>query len=326
MSARWFVEILARNGEVRNRHRIDTLPIHLGRAYDNDFILDDPHAAAYHAAVELNEDGALTIRDLGSKNGTIHQGQRRSDMIIDGNTVVRLGHTNLRIRAADFRVDDELADTTIHSWEGFRPAITGLTLIALLSVASTWLTDTEKIQAIRYVLAAAYLLGGALAWSGIWAFVNRLFGGHARFGRHLFIVACGLLTMQAWTAASNITAYAFSLETLTRYAVIASVVIIGGMMFFHLSTINPHRVRRFATVSLLLTILASGILLMNNYQSTGHTASELYMHVLLPPEVRVSADMPVAQFINDAVKLKAKVDAERGKIVNGEIVDGDDDN
>lgn len=326
MSARWFVEVLARNGEVRRRQRVDTLPIRLGRGYDNDFILDDPHAAAHHAVVEQNEDGALTIRDLGSRNGTIYREQRRSGMTLDGNTVIRLGHTNLRVRAADFPVDDEMTDTTIHSWEGRRPAIIGLAMIALLSIAGTWLQDTEKFQTVRYILAIAYLLGGALAWSGFWAFANRLFGGHPRFGRHLFIVACGLLAVQAWSAASNVAAYAFSMEMLTRYGGIGSIAIAAGMVFFHLSTITPHRVQRFGTACVLLAMLATGIMLMNNYQTTGRAAGELYMHELLPPEIRVSKDKPVAQFMADAAKLKTKVDAERGKPANGEVPDANDMN
>jgi hypothetical protein len=326
MSARWFVEVLARNGEVRRRHRVDALPLHIGRGYDNDFILDDPHAAARHAVVELNEDGVLTLRDLGSRNGTFSRGQRRDRMALDGNAVFRLGHTNLRIRAADFPVDDELTDTTIHSWEGRRPAIIGAALIALLSISSTWLQDTEKFQTIHYVLAIAYLLGGALIWSSFWAFANRLFGGHARFGRHLFIVASGLLGMQAWAAASSIAAYAFSLAVLTRYGAMVSIAIGTWMVFFHLCTINPHRAPRFAAASVALTLLAAAVMSMNNYQSTGHAASELYMHVLLPPDMRVSADQPVAQFMRDAAALKAKVDAERSKSVNGEALDADDAN
>ncbi|HSY26766.1 MAG TPA: FHA domain-containing protein, partial [Burkholderiaceae bacterium] len=144
MSRHWFVEVLARNGEVRQRHRLEELPIHLGRAYDNDLILDDPHAAAHHAIVESTEDGILQIRDMGSRNGIIHRGHRRNDIALDGHQVVRLGHTNLRIRASDFPVDAEVADTTLHSWEGARPALLGLLLIILLSASDTWLLDTEK--------------------------------------------------------------------------------------------------------------------------------------------------------------------------------------
>jgi hypothetical protein len=70
--------------------------------------------------------------------------------------------------------------------------------------------------------------------------------------------------------------------------------------------------------------LASGITTMTNYQNSGHTGSELYMHVLLPPEFRVSKDEPVAQFLDDAASLKTKADAARGKTLNADIVDVDE--
>jgi len=225
--------------------------------------------------------------------------------------------------ASDFPVEDEVADTTIHSWEGARPALIGFLLIVVLSAIETWLIDTDKFQTIRYLLKIIDLLGAALAWSGLWALANRLFAGHPRFGRHLFILACGISAIQLWTACSDMIAYALSLEFLTRYGAIVSIAITATMIFFHLSTINPQRVRPFAIASVLMTLLISGIVTMNNYQNTGHTGGELYMQVLLPPELRISKDKPVAQFIDTAAKLKAKVDAQRSKSINGDAVDVD---
>ena len=131
MRAPFFVEVLSRNKEVRYRHQVDSLPISIGRGYDNDFILDDPHTSAHHAIIDKTADGGLMIRDLGSRNGIIHKGQRQTELAIDGNTIFRLGHTNLRVRSADFPVADEIADTTFHNWEGWPPALAGLALIVV---------------------------------------------------------------------------------------------------------------------------------------------------------------------------------------------------
>jgi len=324
MTPRWYIEVLARNGEVKQRQRVSELPIRLGRAYDNDFILDDQHTAAHHAIVEASADGELQIRDLGSKNGVVHKGKRYVTMRLDGEHVVRLGHTSLRIRSGDFPVAAEVADTTLHNWEGAYPAMIGLGLIMLLSASDTWLFDSSKLQAIHYLLEIFSLLGAALAWSGIWTLMNRLFAGHARFGRHIFILACGLTVLQFWEAGSSVLAYALSLVFLTRYGGLVGIAIILAMVFFHLCTINPQRAHRFGVICTFLTVLASGITTMTNYQNSGHPGSELYMHVLLPPEFRVSKDESVKQFLDDAADLKAKADAARGKTINGEIVDVDE--
>ncbi|HEY1226492.1 MAG TPA: FHA domain-containing protein, partial [Ramlibacter sp.] len=76
MSGPWTIETLARNGDVLQRSRIDTLPIRIGRGYDNDLILDDDYVAASHALIELDPAGRLLLRDLGSRNGIVHRGRR----------------------------------------------------------------------------------------------------------------------------------------------------------------------------------------------------------------------------------------------------------
>jgi hypothetical protein len=59
MSGSWFVETLARNGDVLHRHQVRELPIRLGRGYDNDYIIDDDYVAANHAVIEAGEQGGL---------------------------------------------------------------------------------------------------------------------------------------------------------------------------------------------------------------------------------------------------------------------------
>ncbi|MEV4781212.1 FHA domain-containing protein [Burkholderia sp. LMU1-1-1.1] len=325
MMAPYFVEILARNGDVLHRHKADTLPIRLGRSYDNDIILDDAHSAAAHAIVDLDAQEKLVLRDLGSKNGTYARGKRQTEVVLGGDTVVRLGHTRLRIRAADFPVPAEIADTTMHGWEGATPATIGLLLIAVFSVLETWLSDVEPFALIRYLLVLASSLAAGLLWSGVWALANRLFGSHARMGRHLFILGSGLAVVGIWRAASSIMAYAWSAEGFTRYGNLVTLAIVCGMLFFHLKTIKPHLTKQFATTATIMMLVGAGLMLMTNLQGTGRVADELYMSVLLPPEVKRSPDRSVDQFMGDAAKLKADTDAARARGVKDGVDDTDDD-
>ncbi|HEX8404751.1 MAG TPA: FHA domain-containing protein [Duganella sp.] len=329
MKAPYFIEILARNGDVLHRHKVETLPIRLGRSYDNDVILDDAHSAAAHAFVDIDDQQKLVLRDLGSKNGTFVRGKRQTEVVLGGDTVVRLGHTRLRIRAADFPVPAEIADTTMHSWEGATPATIGLMLIAVFSCLETWLSDIEPFALIRYLLVLASSLAAGLLWSGLWALANRLFGSHARMGRHLFILGSGLALVGIWRAASSVMAYAWSAEGFTRYGNLVTLAIVCGMLFFHLSTIKPHHPRRFAITATVMMLAGAGLMLMTNLQSTGRASNELYMSVLLPPEVKRSPDRTVDQFMSNAAKLKADTDAARSRGVKEGIDeadgDGDDD-
>ncbi|MQA39362.1 FHA domain-containing protein [Rugamonas aquatica] len=325
MKAPYFIEILARNGDVLHRHKVAALPIRLGRSYDNDVILDDAHSAAAHAIVDANEQGELVLRDLGSQNGTYLKGKRQTSVVLSGDTMVRLGHTRLRVRAADFPVAAEIADTTMHGWEGTVPAAIGLALIAIFTCLETWLSDVEPFALIRYLLVLASSLAAGLLWSGLWALANRLFGSHARLGRHLFILGSGLATVGLWKIGSAALAYAWSAETFTRYGNLVTLAIACGMLFFHLITIKPHHPRRFAVSCWVMLVGGAGLMLMTNLQGTGRAADELYMSVLLPPEVRHSPDHSVDQFMADAAKLKTGADAARAHAIKDGTPETEDD-
>jgi hypothetical protein len=318
MNGPFFVEILARNGEVRLRQRVDALPIRIGRGYDNDFILDDRHTSPHHAVIQTGADGGLEIHDLGSRNGVVHRGRCQALTVLDGNTVFRLGHTNLRVRPADFPVVEEMKDTTLHNWEGWPPAMAGFGLLILMTLASVWSSDTEKSDALRYFMGLAAIFSLALLWSGGWALANRLFEGQLRFGRHVFIAASGLVVSEVVSLLIGIAAYAFSLETLTRYDNHVAIAIVAGMVYFHLLTVNPNHRRRFALVAVVVSILGSGVMTLVHFQSSGRFADELYMGELLPPSLRLSSDKPVSQFLSEAAKLKAGIDVERKREVGND--------
>ena len=314
MSGPWFIETLARNGDVLHRHRVEALPIRLGRGYDNDFILDDDYAAPRHAVVEAGADGELMIRDLGTRNGVVHKGRRKQSLALGGDTVVRVGHTSLRVRPADFPVPPEARDRTMHGWEGALPGLAGVLLAGAVALLVAWLSDTQPFQPTRYLQALAYGLGAALVWSGLWALGNRLFGRHARLGRHLFIFGCGVAALVGYRLASSAAGYAWSLEAFTRYGSHVAVALVAGMVYFHLATVKPQGRRRFRAICVALALLGSGLVLIGNQQRHGQLADELYMSVLLPPEMRASPDASVDAYLAEVGTMQAELDAERERM------------
>lgn len=311
MSLPIFVEILTPDGDVKNRYIFTKLPIRIGRAYDNDIILDDPHTASHHAQIEYNQLDELIISDSGSLSGITQNHKREAFFVIDGDHHYRLGRTLLRIRTADYPVAPELTDTTNHRWEGWRPALTGALLLVLISLLTTWLSDIQESNISKYLLELIGVVGFVVCWSGVWALFNKLFSGHARFGRHLWIASCGLVALELWDLFSGIIAFAFSWEAIATFSNHPVIFICALVLYFHLYTTGYKQLGRLKIILAALAIIGSAITMTKQYQATSHLASQLYMNELYPPVLRISGDKNLDEFISEIDSLKQAVDDAR---------------
>ena len=97
-------------------HRLDALPLTLGRGLSNDVILDDPYVDARHARIALDESGAIGIDDLGSVNG-LYTGDARAERraLLHPGAEVRIGRTLLRFRDVDEVLAPALVDDRVHA-------------------------------------------------------------------------------------------------------------------------------------------------------------------------------------------------------------------
>lgn len=311
MSFFYVVEILTASGDVHSRHKYTELPIRIGRSYQNDVVLDDPHTAAEHAQLDLDEHGHLQLRDLGSHNGIKLQGRRAASFVPGGEDVFHLGQTQLRIRDSNYQVAPEIADETNHRWQGWPLFSSGLLIIALLSLLDMWVGDISDSKASAYVMSAATWLGFAAVWSGIWALANRAFAGSAHFGRHLFTLACGLGALTLLDYVCAILGFGFSWEWTTRYSSHLQTAIIAATVYYHLRHISSRQRNRLKVICASLWLIGVGLTLIKNYQATNTYGDELYMHEQLPPALRLSRDHSLSEFEQSVEKLKAEIDAER---------------
>jgi hypothetical protein len=187
------VEFLGRHGEVVRRELLERLPVELGRAYDNDIVLDDPYVAARHLRIAAAPDGFL-LTDLGSRNGMRAIGSKRSAnrLEVDAETVVRLGHTQLRVRSASYALPEELP---IKPERPYRRALLFLATL-LASLAYFGLCDyLDSYQPLDWGLLGsvmAVFLGGLLLWLGVWSSMSRVISGRLS-GLRLFLGTAGAL-------------------------------------------------------------------------------------------------------------------------------------
>ncbi|OFW56928.1 MAG: hypothetical protein A2Y75_07150 [Candidatus Solincola sediminis] len=72
----------------------------IGRADDNDLVLQDPRASRFHAEIERTEQGYV-LRDLGSTNGTLVGDRRVRERLLEDGDKLTVGETEFRFRLTE---------------------------------------------------------------------------------------------------------------------------------------------------------------------------------------------------------------------------------
>lgn len=306
-----FVELMTAAGDVAQRFRFDQLPIRIGRAYDNDIILDDAYAAAHHAIIELNQLEELTLRDLGSVNAIKQDHLRDNFFVVNSDAHYRLGHSELRIRPIDYKISAEKLDESDHRWDGWRAAIVALIVISITTLFEQWSTDYQEKNVSQYLLTLVGVLTAVAGWIGSWSLVNRLLSGRTRFGRHALIAACGLLITAIWETLSSLLAYAFSIESLATFTAHPGIFIAAAIIYYHLMSLGLKQSERIKLYVGGITLFASMVVLIQNYQSSHYLRDQLYMDAIYPPAVRMSGEITLEDLSKDVEGLKEIADRDR---------------
>lgn len=66
-------------------------PLTIGRAESNDLHIADTTISSEHAIIEPGEQGSVCIRDLGSTNGILFQGDKISERRLQDGDIVMIG-------------------------------------------------------------------------------------------------------------------------------------------------------------------------------------------------------------------------------------------
>ncbi len=87
------------DGAPRVRFDLGGALISIGRASDNDVIVDDPEVSRHHCQLKLQH-GAYSLADLGSRNGSWINGQPVSEVALGPGDVIRIGSTEIEFQVS----------------------------------------------------------------------------------------------------------------------------------------------------------------------------------------------------------------------------------
>lgn len=336
------IDILDRDGQVRQSHPVHAWPLSIGRSLENHLVLTDPHVAPHHLVIGPDDSRQLVLTVADTRNGVsigrerLHQGERRvlggpppQSPIADSrlsNTVspaapspgpaeLTVGRTRLRLHLPDQAVAAELPLAANQPLtRRLTPVAVAAAVLLAMQAFSTYLSsDADGLgRAVGGMLMTS--LAGAVVWCGAWSLLSKTFTRQAYFGWHLRTFLFGSIGLLLLNSVPAALAFAFSWPAVTDFAFIGSFLVGGVAIYFHLLAVEPARPR------LLRGVVATGVLtgialtLWLNVTRTDLYGEELYMSHLLPPGMRLVKPVPVDRFVAGLASLKPVLDKKAKEV------------
>ena len=313
MAALMWIEVLSRDGGVASRQRVEHGEARVGRAFDNDVVVDDPHVAAHHLRIFRGEDGGLVAEDLGSVNGLYaeHGRERVPRLALGAAPGLRIGRTILRVHDAARAVPPEkpLTPPRAHArWA----AILTVALFALILFLN-WLELTAEPSANLVLLPMLALATVLAVWSALWAVLSRVFFGQAQYAVQLRIAATACIALVLWDQLAEVSSFAFAWREMVEYGGLGAWAVLGATCYAHLHSIGPRHMR--AAMGLVLALIVAGAALQ--YVGKSETRNVIGQRATLgelrPPAFRLAPAASVDEFFQRAESTRKKVDVARLK-------------
>jgi hypothetical protein len=313
MGAVMWIEVLSHHGEVDARQRIEADEATIGRAFDNDVVVDDPHVAPHHLRISRGEDGELVAEDLGTLNGLYaeHGSARVPRLPLASEPGIRIGRTVLRVHDARHAVAPEklLTPPRAHAkWAiGLGAGLAG-SLMGL-----EWLNLTQEPSTNLILLPVLGLMTAIALWTGIWALISRIFFGQARFALQLRIALTACLVLVVWDQVSESLSFSFAWRGISEYAGLGAWLLLTAACWAHLRAIGPKHMRMAMGLVVALTCAGAALQFLGKSETQRAIGQRATLGDLRPPEFRLAPLASADDFFKKAALTKTKVDLARAK-------------
>ncbi|MBI1423625.1 MAG: FHA domain-containing protein [Gammaproteobacteria bacterium] len=321
MEAPLILEILDRFGKVRERHRLDRFPIRIGRAYDNDVILDDPYVSPHHLELLQDGNGHVLITDLNSENGlfSLHPLARHDVLTVEDNQRVRIGHTDIRVRSTAFPIRETVIDRV-------RPSQVHLLFTNMVMLPVFWLLTAGVFLEFYYLQSYREVTFNSLvsqilplfififAWSCGWSIVSKIVTHKFYFSYHAILTALVMAGFYLVEPLFEYVEFLFPINGLADYlSLISDLGLPMILLYGNLRQSTPLSKRSARITAIVSTVLVIGVLhLIAFVHQPEFNSRPQFSSVLKAPMFAPSGGESIDQFFADT-KALSEFDIEPDK-------------
>lgn len=358
------IEVLDRDGRVRHALPVAAWPVTIGRAIDNDLVLEDPHVAPHHAVIEEAADGTTQLRVLPGRNG-MRCGRR---VLAAGGDPIPLDALGAAAASSSSSSSTTAAASAarppwLATLSGATAATGGIELVAgqtrlrlrrlgdaieperdlaaehtghfatlafalalwLWLLAEQWITLDPGNKVSDWLPP---LVGAPLVlvgWCLVWGLASKIFQHRFEFWPHLAVAVRGLLAIEV---ASFVLVWASGISGSPVFArlVLAVTAAIGvATLWMQARLVLPQQRRALAAAALAAYAGGAAILLGLNQQRYERWFADLYASALPPPAL--SWDKPITReaFVKEADRLRPGLEKITAEAAEEQKKSGGDD-
>jgi len=314
------IEEISRDHKLISRHKINKNSIYLGRSYQNDIILPDPHICPEHLHLIFNGENWL-IEDQGSINGSYLEDGKTSvrNHMINSGDIFSIGKSLIRIVYTDHPIEETIRLSTFESLINIMRHPLVLTFnIVLFAFVSGYIFYLNKLTETTFSQFLAPAIGMTLIfaiWPAIVALASHFNKHEARIMTQLGISFAFFNLLWISDILDNIINFNFSSSwpVSDLYSLIPMV--LAFCLFWLNSSIGFHMgERRQLIVAAGITVLFfGGSYLVKITNKPEFSAMPNYNATIMPPNFMFLPSSDVDEFLLNSEKLFTKVEKEIAK-------------
>ena len=304
------IEELSHGHKLLSRHKFASNNITIGRGYDNDIIISDPHVCADHLQLHFNGEDWL-VDDQGSINGS-YLADNKGNVIqhkIRSGDIISIGKSQVRFVFPSHPVLESIA---ISPFEGLiniarHPMVLALSMTLFAFIAG-WiinLNNANEVTLTQMLVPTIGLTLGFALWPAGIALVSHLTKHDARFWTQMGI--CFIFFNLMWL--SDIFENIVHFNTSSNFSMLWLLSIIPLLLAFGLFWLNCYvgfhmtLRRRNVVASCLILLLFGGSFVIQMSKQPDFNPRPQFDTTIMSPAFIFAPSTNVETFVNDASKL-----------------------
>lgn len=309
------IEEISRGRKVLSRHKYNQSEINIGRSFENDMILSDPHICGEHLTISFNGE-SWQVTDHQSVNGSfLDEGKQTADKhIVNSGDVIRIGQSQIRLLLPNHPVADTIElspfESLINNVKNPITLVTNILIFALLTGWIFFLNNGKEVNFTQLLVPTFSITLMFALWPLGVSLVSHLTKHDARVWAQIGV--CFLFYNITWGSDFIETLVNFNTASDNSITMLVTIIpiLLAFMMFWLNLYVGFHMTskRRNTLAVSFVVLLFGGSYLIQMSKQPEFTAKPAFDSTLLTPTFLMTPSSNVDSFIEKSDALFSDID------------------